>query len=126
MRLLYYYWSTFGYTDWLLPSGLLKVLAGVTSNSFSQSGLTMNSTIIIVCLISLGSSVNNRRKGPRREISNGVLVDYTTFKRSYSFMARFVMDAAFRCGGAIISDRCYLVIEMVNMSNFCARLGYIK
>merc|ERR1719186_352828 len=66
----------------------------------------MNTTIIVLCLIfSSGSSVNTLRKGPRGEISNGVLVDYSTFKRSYSFMARFIMDAAFRCGGAIISDR---------------------
>jgi len=45
------------------------------------------------------------RKGSRDEIANGVLVDYSTIQTSYPFMARLVMDAAYRCGGAVVADR---------------------
>ena len=45
------------------------------------------------------------RRDSSKEISNGVLVDYRTTQTTYSFMARLVMDAAYRCGGAVVSDR---------------------
>ena len=78
----------------------------------------MHATVIIVILtifVGLGSSVNTRRNGSSREIANGVVVDYSTFKSSYSFMARLVMDAAFRCGGALISDRCNFVSYSIGL-----------
>ena len=53
------------------------------------------------------------RKGPRDEIANGVLVDYSTIQTSYPFMARLVMDAAYRCGGAVVADRWELIILIV-------------
>ena len=61
--------------------------------------------LVIAAVLSLGCALNTDRKGRRREIANGVQVDYSTIKSSYSFMIRLIMDGAFRCGGALISDR---------------------
>ena len=40
-----------------------------------------------------------------QEIANGAVVDYATMRRSYSFMARLVMDGAFRCGGSVVAEK---------------------
>ena len=40
-----------------------------------------------------------------REIANGAVVDYATMRRSYPFMARLVLDGAFRCGGSVVAEK---------------------
>jgi hypothetical protein len=57
---------------------------------------------VAVSFFSFGWSVKAGRRG---EISGGVVVDYNTAKSYYPFMVRLVMDAALRCGGAVISNR---------------------
>ena len=51
------------------------------------------------------NSINTGRNVTNIEIAYGDLVDFSTIKGSYSFMARLIMDGG-RCGGALISDRC--------------------
>ena len=65
---------------------------------------------VILCtlliLTSLCRSIRPReRRRSKGEIANGVLVDYSTIQTSYPFMARLVLDAAYRCGGAVVSER---------------------
>merc|ERR1719186_349990 len=50
---------------------------------------------ICICLsISFATAVNTRRHGANREISNGAVVDYDLYKRSYPFMSRLIMDSS--------------------------------
>ena len=57
---------------------------------------------VAASFLTFGLSVKTGRRG---EISGGAVVDYNTAKTSYPFMVRLVMDAALRCGGAVISNR---------------------
>ena len=61
---------------------------------------------IIALAFCYGSAVKTgENEHQRDEISFGSVVDYVTIKSYYPFMARLIMDASSRCGGAVISDR---------------------
>ena len=63
----------------------------------------MDSFLRLFCLFFFSTAITRKRF--RGEIAIGDPVDYSTIKTSYPFMARLVMDAAYRCGGAVVSDR---------------------
>ena len=60
---------------------------------------------LVILFFILGSSVKTRIDGSNSEIAVGIVVDNEAAKSSYPFMSRLIMDAAFRCGGALISNR---------------------
>ena len=67
--------------------------------------------VVILDLFTGVHLVNKGRlKTRRKEITYGDIVDYSSMKRNYPFMSRIILDDL-KCGGALISDRCYIHIR---------------
>ena len=66
-------------------------------------------TVVLLSFLAFSHGVNTGRNTRRRkqEIAWGEVVDYSSMRRNYPFMARLILDDL-RCGGALISDR-YIV-----------------
>jgi len=67
-----------------------------------QMHLILRTSFLVSLFLACSGQTGSRNE---YKIYNGLLVDYSTTQRVYPFMARLVMDGAFRCGGAVISDR---------------------
>ena len=62
-------------------------------------------------------SVNRGRlRTQEKEIAFGDIVDYSSLKRNYPFLARLLFDDL-RCGGALIADRCILCNKSYSRSS---------
>merc|ERR1712151_7338 len=63
-------------------------------------------TLLMFSFLTFHEAVNTGRNigQIRGEIAYGDVVDYSSMKRNYPFMARLIMDDL-RCGGALIADR---------------------
>ena len=62
--------------------------------------------VLMLCFLAFSQGVNTGRNTHirRQEIAFGEVVDYSSMRRNYPFMARLILDDL-RCGGALISDR---------------------